>query len=172
VRSDSAPLWSYGPTKTLYAESWLDSIALATGVGLGGCDFRFSDLSPLAHSDQIQIRFAFATSPGIDPGFYAATAQNLGGCPVAAAHAQPSGLVSAVTRRMALARLCPGSFVPGPDATSEALVRSAYHGFGRPPTDDEISIWLSHLKDGGSDLQALADQLCASLYATAQFNYY
>jgi hypothetical protein len=92
-------------------------------------------------------------------------------------------VVPAVTRRVALAQLCPGAFHPAAGATLAALVDQEYVGIGRPATDQERALWVKHLSDGASDgcapgkqhpcdLQKLADQLCTSLFATAQFNYY
>jgi hypothetical protein len=182
-RAEPSPIWASGPTKLLYAEAWLDSIALASGKPLGGCDFRFDDTSPGAYSDSILIRYPFAVAPGLGPSFYSGVAQNLGGCPVATAHGSAAGLVPAVTRRVALATLCPGAFPPAAGASLSTLVEMEYAGLGRPPTGEESSTWLRYLSDaknGGCDpqdlsacgLQRLADQLCMSLFATAQFNYY
>lgn len=177
------PLWSYGPIKMVYAEAWLDSVALATGKALGGCDFRFSDTSPDAVTDAIPILYRFGRSPGISALFYADTAHDLGGCPIATVHGSPSGLVPAVTRRVALARICPGAFVPSRGTRVEQLVHRVYDGLGRPPTPDEMALWLTHIGDlaeercisrrpGDCDLQTVADQLCQAIFATAQFNYY
>ncbi len=177
------PLWAHGPTKPLYAEAWLDSLGLATGKPLGGCDFRFSDTSPIASEDAITIKYKFPAAPGITPLFYSDTAESLGGCPIAAAHGSPSGLVPAITRRVALAQVCPGAFVPPPGTTLPALVEMEYAGLGLRPSPTESAVWVKHLSNpseggcdaaapAGCDLQQLADQLCASLFATAQANYY
>jgi hypothetical protein len=174
-------MWASGPTKMLYAEAWLDSVGLATGKPLGGCDFRFDDPAPQAYSSAIIVRYAFATAPDLDSAFYVGVAQGLGGCPIAAPHGSPAGLVPSVTRRVALARICPGAFTPPSGSSPEALIALEYDGLGRPPTADEIAVWTRALTDptrGGCaptstcDLAALATQLCESLFATAQFNYY
>src|SRR5262249_45598637 len=158
-----------GPTKMLYAEAWLDSVGLATGKPLGGCDFRFDDTAPQAFSDSILIRYSFATAPDFDSSFYSDIAHGLGGCPIAAAHASSAGLVPAVTRRVALAQVCPGAFTPPPGSSLEALIDLEYGGLGRPPTADETSALMKVLTDptrGGCaatsacDLTALATQLC------------
>jgi hypothetical protein len=182
IRPDAptAPVWASGPTKMFYAEAWLDTLAAATGRQLGGCDFRFSDTTVAARTDSIQIKYRFPTSPGFDPLFYSDTAHGMGGCPTANAHGSPSGLAPAVTRRVALQQICAGAFAP---ASPDELLALAYQGLGRPATDEETAIWMQHLtnpaeggcdpqRDGACDLQGLADQLCASLYTTAQLNYY
>jgi hypothetical protein len=165
----------------LYAEAWLDSLSLATGKPLGGCDFRFDDTAPQAFSDSILIRYSFAAAPDLDSSFYSDIAQGLGGCPIAAPHGSSAGLVPAVTRRVALAQICPGAFTPPPGSSLEALIGLEYAGLGRPPSANETSVWLKTLTDptrGGCastsacDLEELATQLCESLFATAQFNYY
>jgi hypothetical protein len=168
----TAPVWASGPTKMFYAEAWLDTLAAATGRQLGGCDFRFSDTTVAARTDTIQIIYHFPTSPGFDPLFYSDTAHGMGGCPVASEHGSPSGLAPAVTRRVALEQICAGAFVPAPDSSLTDLIQLEYQGLGRPPTDDETTIWLSHLSNADDGLQGLADQLCTSLYATAQNSYY
>jgi hypothetical protein len=168
TEAPTRPLWAHGPTKPLYAEAWLDSIGSAT---------------PTAKEDSILIKYKYPTGAGIPALFYANTAQNLGGCPIAAAHVSPSGLVPAVARRVALAQICPGAFVPSAQTTLTALVELEYAGLGRPPSPEEAATWVKYLSDpskggcnsaapAGCDLQMLADQLCASLFATAQANYY
>jgi hypothetical protein len=175
-------MWAFGPTKPLYAEAWLDSVAAATQRPLGGCDFRFDDTSPQAFTDSILVRYSFPRTPAVDPLFYATAAHSLGGCPIANAHGSPSGLVPAVTRRVALAQICPSAFTPTHGTSLEELVALEYAGLGRPPTSQESATWLAYLSDptlGGCDpsaaacdLETLAAELCQSLFATAQFNYY
>jgi hypothetical protein len=177
-RSVTVPIWAFGPTKLLYAEAWLDSVGLALGKPPGGCDFRYN--SPGAA--KIAGYYVFPTATGLK-GFYMPAAQNLGGCPVASAHGDASGLVPAVTRRVALSQLCPGALQPAGGATIASLVDQAFAGVGRAPTDAERATLVRHMSDpadAGCDpsaspscaLQPLADGLCTSLFASATFNYY
>jgi hypothetical protein len=177
----SPPMWASGPTKMLYAEAWLDSVGQATGKALGGCDFRFDDTAPQAFSSAILIRYSFPTTPDLGPSFYGDVAQGLGGCPIASPHGSPAGLVPSVTRRVALAQICPGAFTPPAGSSLKELIALEYRGVGRSPTADETAVWMKALTDateggctpnGACDLTVLATQLCQSLFATAEFNYY
>jgi hypothetical protein len=177
-RSTTVPIWAFGPTKQLYAEAWLDSVAQALGKHLGGCDFRYTGNG----ARLIAGSFKFATSGAIGANFYGSTAQNLGGCPVASTHGDAAGLVPAVTRRVALAQLCPGAIVPSGHMLG-SLVQQVFVGVGRPASDFEATTMVAHLgdpADGGCDAnnldgcawQKLANGLCTSLFASSSFNYY
>jgi hypothetical protein len=175
------PIWAFGPTKLLYAEAWIDTVGQALNKQLGGCDFRY--LYSGTATSKINGYYAFPVSTGISKNFYYSTASNMGGCPIATTHADASGLVPAVTRRVALAQLCPGAFKPAAGTALDALVALEFAGVGRAPAQSEVQSLVSHMSvpaDGGCDpnnlqsckTQTLADSLCTSLYATSLFNYY
>jgi hypothetical protein len=174
----SDPIWAFGPTRLLYAEAWLDTVGQGLNKSVGGCDFRFTGNG----ANKIDGYYVWPAS-GAPKGFYFTTAQNLGGCPVASSHGDPSGLVPAVTRRVALSQLCPGAFKPANGTTLDALVKQEFAGVGRAPSSTELATLTAHMSvvaDGGCDpnnlgacpMQPLADALCTSLYASAPFNYY
>jgi len=172
------PIWAFGPTKLLWAEAWLDTVGQALGKQVGGCDFRYTGTG----QNRIDGFYVWPVGSGVSKAFYFTNAQNMGGCPVAAPHADASGLVPAVTKRVVLSQLCPGAFKPT-GTTLESLLNQEFAGVGRAPTDGEAKTLLAHMgdpADGGCDpnnlgkcqWQPLADSLCTSLFATAQFNYY
>ncbi|MFT3770306.1 MAG: DUF1553 domain-containing protein [Minicystis sp.] len=184
--SPLTPLWANGPTKPLYAEAWLDTIGQAIGTRLWNCDFRYQAASEYYHFQDTGIPDAFV-EPDTDYNFYPGVAADLGGCPVASSHADPSGLVASLARRSALARVCTDKLAPAlaPDATTtlEGLIDRAFVGVGRLPTAEEKQILteqITVITDGGCDpqklvdcdLQDVSDALCRSLYATALFNFY
>jgi hypothetical protein len=184
--SPLTPLWVHGPTKPLYSEAWMDTIGQAIGTPLWNCDFRYEAISEYDHFQDTGIPDAF-TYPDTNYGFYPGVAIDLGGCPNASQHADPSGLVASIARRSALAEVCTQAMAPGlvPDAktTLEQLVDRAFVGVGRPATAEEKKILIEQMTtvaDGGCDpaqlvdcdLQQMSDSLCRSLYATALFNFY
>lgn len=79
--------WTYGPMKQMEAEVWLDSLARATDLKLGGCDHRISDPESFLESGSLAAyrvvqgsRWAFDEEGQVDMS-YAETARTLGGCP-------------------------------------------------------------------------------------------
>ncbi len=173
------PIWAFGPTKPFYAEAWLDSIGQALGKNLGGCDFRYND----KNANVVPGYLTPHPSPGVMGSFYLSSAEQMGGCPIASAHSDATGLVPSITRRAVLAQLCPGAFKPAAGATQDAIIGQVSAGFGRPLTADESGVLTSHMSvvaDQGCDpmqmsgcnVQALADSLCTSLYATSLFTFY
>jgi hypothetical protein len=77
-----------------------------------------------------------------------------------------------VTRRVALAALCPGAFKPPAGAAPDAIVKLEFAGVGRAPSPIELQTLVSDLSASGDSGQTLADSLCTSLFATSAFNYY
>jgi len=82
-----------------------------------------------------------------------------------------------------LSLLCPGAYVPPPEASVKEIIAHQLAGTGVLPTPELDQIILTHLgeKNGGGcdpqnatgcDLQGVSDALCSSLYATALFTYY
>ncbi len=175
------PLFAFGPTKALYAEAWLDSVGQALSKQLGGCDWRYESVG--TGVSKIDGFLNFPISTGIAKSLYFNDAQNMGGCPVASVHGDNSGLVPSVTKRVALASLCPGSFKPQSGLALDALAKLEFAGIGRAPNSTELQTLVTRMSvpaDGGCDpaalaackTQALADALCTSLYASSLFNYY
>jgi hypothetical protein len=164
----TVPIWAFGPTKLLYAEAWLDSVGRALARPAGGCDFRYD----YGNAKVIPGVFNFALAPRVSANFYFTAAQNMGGCPAASTHGDPSGLVPAVERRVALAQLCPGALEAKPGATAFDLVTQAFGGVGRPPSDFESSTLLRYMASSGQSGQPLMDALCTSLFASSSFSYY
>jgi hypothetical protein len=164
------PIWAFGPQKLLPAYAWLDIIAEVTEKDIGGVDFRYQ-------ADYIHAFYypgCWFTPDPTGTWFYPAHALELG---------DGSGLVAAVTRRAALAKLCPGAFAPSAGSALEDVIALAYERFGRAPSAEEsaaIFARMSVAADGGCDplnlascdLQQLADDLCISLYASSAFNFY
>jgi hypothetical protein len=83
---------------------------------------------------------------------------------------------------MALAAVCPGAFAPAAGTSLAELIAMEYAGLGRPPSTEEAKTWSRYLSEqtvrgcdasaGACDLGQLATDLCMSLFATTQFNYY
>ncbi len=184
--SSLTPLWVNGPTKPVYSEAWLDTMGQAIGTPLWNCDFRYEAASEYAHFQVTGIPDEL-TYPDTDYGFYPGVAEDLGGCPNASTHADPSGLVASIARRSALARVCTmamaPALVPGAGATLDSLIDTAFVGVGRVPSAAEKQVLLAQMSvvaNGGCDptklsscdLQDMSDALCRSLYATALFNFY
>ena len=164
------PIWAFGPTKLMYAEAWMDSVGQALGKQLGGCDFRY--LYSGTSTSKISGYYNFPVSAGVSRAFYYSNASNMGGCPVATTHGDPSGLVPAVTRRVALATLCPGSFKPPSGAAPDAIIKLEFSGVGRAPSASELQTLTTEMSTSTDPPQTLADSLCTSLFATSAFNYY
>ncbi len=174
------PIWSSGPTKLLYAEAWLDSLAQATGRKLGACDFRFGDADAIPGS--------FPKESSVDGFSYTQAARPMGGClprlrQYPTSRSPATGLLSAATRRTTLASVCPGAFEVEPSMTLVEVAKLVFAGVGRDPSPDELQAIVESMAstaDGGCDpslepdcdLQALADSLCKSLFVSATYNYY
>lgn len=168
------PVWAFGPTKTLYGEAWLDALGQATGKRVGACEFRYNGYLAAPNLP------GYIDPPSFRPGFYAAIARDLGGCPIASAHGDPSGLVPAITRRSALATLCAGAFPPRKGATLDELIDREFIALGSPPSEEERMQVRARLSGDGCDADqwvqcdqpAVADSLCQGLFGSAQFLYY
>lgn len=184
-----APLWAQGPTKPLPAEPFLDSLAAAGGVALGGCDFRFGSASGTDPRNRIAAAYTFPVSPGFDTTYYATTARKLGGCPAGTERGETSGLVPALAKREALLRLCThqavqASLIPplGPELSVETalgklLGQQAERALGRQASADEIARFVAAAAQGGCsapgcDYKQVGTQLCLALFSSALFSYY
>jgi hypothetical protein len=163
-QSRELPPWAFGPTKMQAAEPFLDGLEQAVGKDLGGCDFRYSNVGMGGGAELVPGYFHPPGAPARNP--YLPAARNMGGCPLAAAHGDPSGLVAGIARSGIVAEACAGAFAPVPNEPPEALVDRVFSGVGRPPAAGERSALLRALAEGGPD------DLCEAVYGSAAFLYY
>lgn len=191
-----APLWAHGPTKQLPAEAFLDTLAAVSGVGLGGCDFRFAagynTSGVLDARSRNTAAYTFPVSPGIDPGLYVTVARKLGGCTGGGERGESAGLVPAQAKRETLLKVCAmplaqsalmpaGLLSATPPATGlpQLLAHQIRLLLGRAPLPAETAalVGLSGLAaeacpTGRCDYAPLASQLCLALFASATSNFY
>jgi hypothetical protein len=186
-----APLWAHGPTKQLLAEPYLDTLAAAAGVDLGGCDFRFAaGYNAQGVFDQRtrpSVSYTFPVTPGFDAGTYVSTARKLGGCAGGAEKGEPAGLVAAQAKREALLRICnspqvQATLVPKLEglAPAQGLPKLLDHQlqliFGRPATSPEKALWLMSEPEacagGRCDYKQVGSQLCMALFGSSTVNFY
>jgi hypothetical protein len=125
-QQDGKP-WHYGPTKQMPAEAWLDSVAKATAVRLGTCDWRFPNTTARwVPPTMLPARGDIQT---LD---YQHEARVMGGCPDQEAQFRYTdvGVLSAMEQRALTTTICGYAAqhamlgAGGPDAAS--LVQGSY----------------------------------------------
>jgi hypothetical protein len=186
-----APLWAHGPTKRMQAEAYLDSLVQASGVLLGGCDFRYGVPEGQKFFQPPPGAYSFAVTPPFDPIYYTTLARKMGGCPGGAERAEPGGLVPALAKREVLAALCQHQGVNTQDGLVPPLSSDYLPGEGLPqlfavqfsaatgrmPTTAEQALFVDlatakACPDGRCDYKQVGTQLCMALFASALYNNY
>lgn len=166
--NDAVP-WHRGPTKTMAAEIWLDSVGALAGANLGSCDWRYPNTSPQS------LPPALVPPQGQVVGFsYSDAARVLGGCPdrVSQLRTTNTGVLTTIKQRDVLAEVCASSaasaIVGAPDAPT--LVRQFWRpAFLEDPTESQVAAIAATLRNGDS---ATAVALCELLPRTNPFLFY
>lgn len=201
VESDETPAWVLGPTKLLAAESWLDSLAIATiGESVGYCDYRFVAGGVTGPNREAADRRLIATarSPLEGNAFtdesYFAAAQQLGGCSAGVTRPTESSVGLTYAERHLARTLCavgarvlPGDF-NGEDRSERGLAPAAAHLVARLLSRDarpseaaalagDMVKCMNASRAGGPAAacptpESAVRWLCARIAESAQFSYY
>lgn len=180
-----APPWALGPSRTMVAEEWLDSLAAATGRGLGGCDPHtdeppwIEDFFPARYREPLP-----AVDTDLDGWDYFAVARALGGCRGGAASSPDVGLAALLAQGDAAPAACHGARLLLPagvsasaplDAAAEsAIAANLFSRFvARAPTASEQSalddLAAGCASDPSCGVTGFAEAACGALARSAAF---
>lgn len=187
---------AYGPTKLMYAETWLHSIAAAIGRDIGECDWRYPNLPDFNGTPEIREMigdyYPTDANGSIDTTFRS-IARSVGGCPGAfdfgsfsiSERTNNIGLITAVAQEEALIDLCflgetPALFPPGLELsdkseaslreTARHVLRRANGSVSEADLNEAVALYESGCPN--CDVEGVARGLCSGLLGGIEFMTY
>jgi hypothetical protein len=182
----AAPPWSSGPRKLLVAEPWLDTMAVAIGEKLGGCDYRgLSNDAYASYIDPLLVtqEKATITSPQRKKFEFEVEALKIGGCTTEHRPTEPSLGLAQAEREIA-ARLCGDGRGVVPRGGAKDLEQTAQHLvtrlLARPVEGEEVTRLANEMREcvaegkkhGCATPDAAARWMCVRLATSAEFGTY
>ncbi len=182
------PPWTMGPMKSMSAEQWLDSVAVALERPLGFCDMHTEEPVGRNWYWLDRHRSPAPTDLTVAADYYYRVGQELGGCVGAVPPASLPGMPTLLAqidvgkdlcKAGTASKLVPPGFDPSDasDQNLQALVTYAFeHFLNRSPFPEEMKTLTETaatcLPDMSCGVTLFSEQLCGALLRSSSFYFY